>query len=145
MKFGLENFEERSTRPVHSHLSKLDATRYHHLGAGSNDTSACEISQAHPADVLNISKFINITRNNSRIKILKPPSDRWRNFWFFGTKNKKKMIFFTKISEHVHFNTFKTLRTYYEKIIKEVENFISLLGSLMSWRVSAAKKFDFLV
>ena len=66
---------ERSTRPVHSHLTNFDATGYHHLGAGSNDTSACEIYQAHPADLLKISKFINITRNNCHIKILKPPSD----------------------------------------------------------------------
>ena len=43
---------------------------------------------------LDISKFRNITRNYCRIKILKQPSDRWRNFWFFGTKNKKKYFFF---------------------------------------------------
>ena len=30
---------------------------YHHLGAESNDTSACEISQAHPADLLYTSKL----------------------------------------------------------------------------------------
>ena len=47
--------EEISIRPVHSHLTNFDATGYHHLGAGSNDTSACEISQAHPPDLLYIS------------------------------------------------------------------------------------------
>ena len=51
---------EISIHPVHSHLTNFDATGYHHLGSGSNDTSACEISQAHPADLLNIPKFIYI-------------------------------------------------------------------------------------
>ena len=66
-------FGENSTRPVHSHLTNFDATGYHHLGAGSNDTPACEISQAHPADPLNIRKFIYILRNNDRIKNRKTP------------------------------------------------------------------------
>ena len=39
-------------------LTNFDATGYFHLGAGSNDTSACEISQANPADLVNIPKFI---------------------------------------------------------------------------------------
>ena len=33
-----------------------DATGYHHLGVGFNESSACEISQAHPADLPN--KFL---------------------------------------------------------------------------------------
>ena len=51
----------------------FDATGYQPLGAGSNDISACEISQAHPADLLNKPKFIIILRNNHRTKILKRP------------------------------------------------------------------------
>ena len=50
-------------------LKNFDATGYNHLGAESNDTSACEISQAHPADLLNIPKYINILRNNHRMII----------------------------------------------------------------------------
>ena len=57
---GLSNFElcnlnnwKRKYRRVHSHLTNFDTTRYHHLGVGSNDTSACEIFQAHAADLLN--------------------------------------------------------------------------------------------
>ena len=45
-----------STRRAHSCLTNFYATGYHHLGAGSKDTSACEIFQAHPADLLNIPK-----------------------------------------------------------------------------------------
>ena len=41
-------------------LTNFAATGYAHLGAGSNDTSAREISQAHPADLLNKPKFIYI-------------------------------------------------------------------------------------
>ena len=47
-----------STRQVHSRLAHFDATGYQHLGVGSNDTSACEIFQAHPADLPYIPKFI---------------------------------------------------------------------------------------
>ena len=61
----------RLARP--SCLENFDATVYDHLGARSNDTSACEISQAHQADLLNIPKFIYILRNNHRIKNLKTP------------------------------------------------------------------------
>ena len=49
-----------STRQVPSCLANFDSTGYHHLGAGSNETSACEISQAHPSDPLNIPKLIYI-------------------------------------------------------------------------------------
>ena len=62
-----------STRRAHSCLTNFYATGYHHLGAGSNDTSAREFSQAHPADLLNIPKLTYIFRNNHRIKILKTP------------------------------------------------------------------------
>ena len=48
-----------STRQVPSCLANFDSTGYHHLGVGSNELSACEISQAHQADLLNISKLIN--------------------------------------------------------------------------------------
>ena len=44
----------------HGCLANFDATGYHHLGAGPNDTSACEISQAHPADLHTKPKFIYI-------------------------------------------------------------------------------------
>ena len=43
------------------------------LGKLSNETSACEISQAHPSDPLNIPKFIYILRKNHRIKNRKTP------------------------------------------------------------------------
>ena len=41
-----------STLQVHSCLANFDATGNHHLGMESNDT--------HPADLLNIPKFIYI-------------------------------------------------------------------------------------
>ena len=53
---------------VFKRLDVAVTTGYHHLGAGSDDTSAFEISQAHPADPLNITKFIYILRNNYRIE-----------------------------------------------------------------------------
>ena len=70
--FDTQNFEERSirTRTVHSRLTNFDTTGYHHLGAASNDTCACEISQAHPADLLNISKFINIHHEKMIMQII---------------------------------------------------------------------------
>ena len=52
-----EIWEVLSTRQVHGCLVNFDATGYHHLGTGSNDTYTCEISQAHPADLLFIPKF----------------------------------------------------------------------------------------
>ena len=69
-----------STRRAHSCLTNFDLTGYHHLGAGPNDTSAREFSQAHPADLLNIPKFTYIFRNNHRIKILKTPFESLLNF-----------------------------------------------------------------
>ena len=56
------------SRQVLSCLKNFDATGYNHLGAGSNESSACEISKAHLADLLNISKLINFQGNNCRIK-----------------------------------------------------------------------------
>ena len=55
-----DGFGVLSTHQAHSRLANFDVTGYHHLGAGLNDAFDCEISQAHPADQLNISKFFNI-------------------------------------------------------------------------------------
>ena len=57
--FDLDQFGSTPTRQVHSCLKNFDAMGYHHLGEGSNESSAYDISQAHPADLLNISKLIN--------------------------------------------------------------------------------------
>ena len=61
------------TRQVHRCLKNFEAPGYHHLGEGSNESSAYEISQAHPADLLNISKLINFQGNDCRIKNRKTP------------------------------------------------------------------------
>ena len=45
---------------LNSCLTNCDATGYHQLGAGSNESSACEISQAHPTDLPKIPKFVYI-------------------------------------------------------------------------------------
>ena len=59
------------TRQVQNHLI-TKPPRYtwvrDHLDEASDETSACEISLAHPADLLHMSKLRNGLGNNFRIK-----------------------------------------------------------------------------
>ena len=67
-----------STLQVHSCLANFDATGYHHLGAGSKESSACKISQAH---LINMPKIILIFNKISSF------------IWIFFTKLEDKTCF----------------------------------------------------